>query len=68
MDEVYSQSKDKARKAYNEGSKMVIDVEEHLKEHIEDIGEYIKHKPVTSLIIAAGIGYLIFAMIQKKSD
>ncbi len=68
VDDVYNQSKNTAKKAYKQGSKMVIDVEENLKEHIEDVGVYIKNKPVTSAIIAAGIGYLIISMLQKKSD
>lgn len=61
VDEVYGQSKEKAKSVYIEGSKIILNAEDKVE-------LFVKEKPVTSFIIAAGIGYLIFSLLKKNSD
>jgi ElaB/YqjD/DUF883 family membrane-anchored ribosome-binding protein len=68
VDEVYSQTKEKAKDVYAGGSKVVIGVEEQVKEQLDEVALFVKEKPVTSLIIAAGIAYVIFSFLKNNSD
>ncbi|MBA3535514.1 MAG: hypothetical protein H0T84_02720 [Tatlockia sp.] len=68
VDEVYSQTKEKAKEVYASGSRVIIGVEEQVKEQLDEVTHFVKEKPVTSLIIGAGIAYLIFSLLKNHSD
>lgn len=53
---------------YSEGKKKVeqaIDVTRHQKDYVM---EQIKDKPLTSVLIAAGVGYLLSQFIKNNSN
>ncbi|QMT59798.1 hypothetical protein [Legionella sp. PC997] len=47
-----------------EGLNKVCELEQSLEQHINDLSWKIKEKPMTSVLIAAGIGY-IWAKLTK---
>lgn len=65
-EELYHHVRDKAHEMYEEGKKGVCEVEEHIKEYADDIIGYIKEKPVTSVLIAGGIGFILSALLKHR--
>ncbi len=59
LDIISSEDKEKLHKKLS-------DFEKNLNERKEEITKIIKEYPLTSVIIAAGIGYLIGKIFQKK--
>ncbi|MDP1604212.1 MAG: DUF883 domain-containing protein [Legionella sp.] len=62
---IYQQTKDKASELLEEGMHKIESAEEHLKMYSEHVIKAIKEKPLTSLLIAGGIGYLISSLLKK---
>lgn len=50
---------------YEEGKRKVCDVEESISEHTDVLISKVKEKPITSLLIAGGIGFLLFHLLKK---
>lgn len=64
-EELYNQTKEVAGDLYNEGIKKVNEAQEHLKQYSDELAATIKEKPLTSLLIAGGIGFIIAALLKK---
>lgn len=62
---LYEQTKHKANQLYDEGVKTFCDAEEHLKMYANDLVKSVKEKPLTSLLIAGGIGFIISSLLRK---
>ena len=62
---VYQQVKDSACQMYEEGKKKVSNVQDYLEEHSDELIKSIKDKPLTSLLIAGGIGYALSLLMRK---
>lgn len=69
VEEMYNQTKEKASELYHDGMKKVCDVHENLHEHIkeysEELTKTVHEKPLTSLLIAGGIGFILAALLRK---
>lgn len=63
--DTYQEIKDKAEGFYNESMKTVCEARDHVKEYSEDLLNQVKDKPLTSLLIAGGIGFILAALLKK---
>lgn len=58
-DEMVDQISSTASDLYESGQEHIIQVEEYLEECVSSVAKSVRAKPLTSLMIAGGIGYLI---------
>lgn len=65
VEEFYHHTKDKAGELYEEGKRKVCDAQHNLKECSDEIVKYVKEKPLTSLLIAGGVGFILSALLKK---
>ena len=63
--DTYHEIKHKAEEFYEEGKKTMCDARDHLKEYSEEVVDYVKEKPISSLLIAGGIGFILAALLKK---
>jgi ElaB/YqjD/DUF883 family membrane-anchored ribosome-binding protein len=63
---LYQQTKDKAGELLDEGRHQIESAEEHLKMYSEQVIKAIKEKPLTSLLIAGGIGFIISSLLKNN--
>lgn len=64
VEETTEQVKDKAQDVYESGKKQVHEAQKILQNNTEDLINKIKEKPIQSVLIAAGIGYLLSKFIK----
>lgn len=62
---VYQQFKDSACHMYEEGRKKVSNAQDYLEGQSKELKNAVKDMPLTSLIIAGGIGYLLSLLMKK---
>lgn len=56
---------DEATHLYEEGKRKVTDLEESVCQHTDELISKVKENPLTSLLIAGGIGYLLSHLLKK---
>lgn len=54
-----------AENLYEEGKRKINDLNDSVGEYAEQLTNKIKEKPLTSLLIAGGIGYLLSHLLRK---
>jgi ElaB/YqjD/DUF883 family membrane-anchored ribosome-binding protein len=54
-----------ANELYAEGVHKVHEAEQNVKEYSDELLLKVKENPVTSLLIAAGVGFLISTLLKK---
>jgi len=54
-----------ATNLYEEGKRKVNDLDDSIYEYTEELTKKVKEKPLTSLLIAGGIGYLLSHLLKK---
>lgn len=54
-----------AGELYEEGLNAVNQVEENLKEYSDEILKKVQKNPMTSLLVAGGIGFLLSTLLKK---
>lgn len=64
-DSLYQHAKDSAADACAEGKKMLHDWQNSFSGSGEKIIAQVKEKPLTSLLLAAGIGFILSALTKK---
>ena len=60
-----NESKKYANELYEEGIHKVSDAQNHAKEYGDEVVEKVKQNPVTSILIAAGVGFLLSSILRK---
>lgn len=55
-----------AANLYEEGKRKVNDLDDCICEYTDELINKVKEKPLTSLLIAGGIGYLLSHLFKKK--
>lgn len=74
--DLLNEGKKMANDLYEEGKHRVHDAQEHIKTKVQDAQEHMKgysneiahkvhEKPLTSLLIAGGIGFLLAAILRR---
>ncbi|MBA3536520.1 MAG: DUF883 domain-containing protein [Tatlockia sp.] len=59
------QVKEKTADLYEEGKHKVSDIQESAIDYADDFVQNIKDKPLTSVLIAAGVGYVMSLLLRK---
>lgn len=60
-----NESKKYAHNLYDEGLHKVNDAQQNAKVYGDEIVEKVKKNPVTSVLVAAGVGFLLSALLRK---
>lgn len=58
-------SKKLANELYAESRHRVNDAQQHAKEYSDEILEKVRRNPATSVLVAAGVGFLLSAILRK---
>lgn len=64
-EELINESKKYAHEVYQHGVDKVSDAEQVVKEYSDKVVQKIHEKPITSVLIAAGVGMLLAAFLRK---
>lgn len=59
------QVKDSVSELYEEGKKKLNNMEECAEDYANEVIQKIKENPLTSILIAGGLGYLISKLLKK---
>jgi ElaB/YqjD/DUF883 family membrane-anchored ribosome-binding protein len=62
---IVHQVKEKTADLYEEGKHKVSDIQDSAIDYADDFVKTIKDKPLTSVLIAAGIGYVMSHLLKK---
>lgn len=63
--ETYHKVKEHAEALYKEGMDKASELQEQIKDYSGDLVEHVKEKPLTSLLIAGGIGFILASLLKK---
>jgi len=63
--ELLSESKKLASELYEDGISKLNEAEQQLKNYSELVVKKIQEKPLTSILIAGGIGFLLSKLLKK---
>jgi ElaB/YqjD/DUF883 family membrane-anchored ribosome-binding protein len=63
--ELINEGKKLAQELYEEGMHKVGDVQDHTKEYTDDLIKKVREKPLASILIAAGVGFLLSSLLKK---
>ena len=63
--ELLQEGRKRANELYEESLHKVHDAEEHVKEYSDELVKKVKENPLTSLLIAGGIGFVLSALLKK---
>lgn len=64
-DALYKHVKEKANEFYEESKKTVCHAQDSVKECTDNLVQHVKEKPLTSLLIAGCIGFIISSLLKK---
>ena len=62
---IYAQTKECVNELYEEGRKKIGDAQDSFKDYSRVAAKQVKNKPLSSLLIAGGIGFLLSALFKK---
>ncbi|MBA2652632.1 MAG: hypothetical protein H0U73_10255 [Tatlockia sp.] len=62
---LYKHVKGKANDLYKDGKHSVAEAQVNLKHQTDNLAEHVKEKPLSSLLIAGGIGFILSAIFRK---
>ncbi|MCP0914827.1 MULTISPECIES: ElaB/YgaM/YqjD family protein [Legionella] len=63
--ELIQEGKKLASELYEEGLNKVHDAQKNVKEYSDEVLEKVRKNPMTSVLIAAGVGFLLSALLRK---
>lgn len=63
--ELLKEGKKRVNDLYEEGVHKATDVEESIKEYSENLLKKVQENPLTSVLIAGGIGFLLSRLLKK---
>ncbi|MGQ3888373.1 hypothetical protein ACQUW5_04995 [Legionella sp. CNM-1927-20] len=61
----YHQAKESASDFYNESKKMVNEAKDYLQANSDEIINAVKEKPLSSLLIAGGVGFILYNLLRR---
>lgn len=64
-EETYQDLKHKAEGIYAEGKHAVCEAHDNLQAYSEELVKHVKEKPLSSLLIAGGIGFILASVFRK---
>lgn len=65
IDEQYTQIMDEAQHLLEEGKKRATEVHGLVKEYSGELAKNVQQKPLASVLIAAGIGFILSSFLKK---
>ncbi|WP_133128094.1 DUF883 family protein [Legionella nagasakiensis] len=63
--ELLKESKKLAHELYEEGLHRVEDAQKNVKEHSDQMLEKVRKNPLASILVAAGVGFLLSSILRK---
>lgn len=63
--ELLNEGKKYASELYQEGLDKVTEAEDHVKKYSDELLKKVQENPLSSLLIAGGIGFLLSKLIKK---
>lgn len=63
--QLLNEGKKYAHEIYEEKMKKMGETQDHIKVYSDELAQKVKSNPITSLLIAGGIGFLISALLKK---
>ncbi|KTD21773.1 DUF883 family protein [Legionella londiniensis] len=63
--ELLNESKKLAHEIYEEGLHKVHDAQKNVKVYSDEVVEKVRENPITSILIAAGVGFLLSSILRK---
>jgi ElaB/YqjD/DUF883 family membrane-anchored ribosome-binding protein len=63
--ELFCEGKNKAHELYDEGVQKVSETQKTVNEYSDEFVKKVKENPVTSVLIAAGVGYILSSLLRK---
>lgn len=63
--ELLSEGKKLANELYEDGRAKITEAEQQLKDYSDSFAKKIQEKPITSILIAGGIGFLLSKLLKK---
>jgi ElaB/YqjD/DUF883 family membrane-anchored ribosome-binding protein len=63
--ELLKESKKKANELYEDGKESLGNVQKSIKTYSDDVVHKVHAKPLTSLLIAGGIGFILSALLRR---
>lgn len=64
-EEAYHKLKKQAEELYKDGMHKASEFQAQVKDYSGELVEHVKEKPLTSLLIAGGIGFIIASLLKK---
>jgi len=64
--DLLNEGKKLAGEIYETNAKKVAEAQENLKEYSDQLVDKVRENPVTSVLIAGGIGFLLSALLRNK--
>lgn len=65
IDEQYQRLRESASELFEEGKKKISETQDILKEYPEHLIKNIQKNPITSVLIAGGIGFILAKLFRK---
>ena len=63
--ELVNESKKLANELYDEGLHKAQDAQDNVKAYSDEVVDKVRKNPLTSVLIAAGVGFLLSAILKK---
>lgn len=63
--DLLNEGEKKASELYNKGLDKMDEMEDCIKEYSDELLKKVQDNPLTSVLVAAGIGFLISSMLKK---
>ena len=64
-DALYHHVKDRAADFYEEGIKTATHAQDNIKIQRDNLIKHVQEKPLSSLLMAAGVGFILSAILKK---
>ncbi|MDI9818179.1 MULTISPECIES: hypothetical protein [unclassified Legionella] len=65
VDEHYQQMKQSTGELLEEGKKILLEAQDTFKEYSDELAKNVKKNPLTSVLIAGGIGFILSSLFRK---
>ena len=64
--ELFCEGKKKAHELYEESMQKVNETQKTMNDYSDEFVKKVKENPVTSVLIAAGVGYILSSLLRKQ--
>ena len=66
VETAYQHVKESASDLYEESKRKVSDVQDSLQDYSDELIKTVKDKPLISLLVAGGIGFILSSLLKSK--